>query len=213
LNLNSPDKYSNLRYSVERNIRNYWNQFLATVNLYWKDKPLKNTYYKNNGKCETEYNGLRLTEKEDFIPTDPIVTPDMYEDVIFSNVEFKDFIALQNKIRALRGFVRTINNNNRVLKLYLINISYENKSKQLTMSGQEKFEKAYLSLVVESGLITINEETVLRKLTYEIVEEQQVVLFDLERQRLYNPVYWDKVSVNGVVFKTIELLKNALDLL
>jgi hypothetical protein len=213
LNLNSPDKYSNLRYSVERNIRNYWNQFLATVNLYWKDKPLKNTYYKNNGKCETEYNGLRLTEKEDFIPNDPIVAPDMYEDVIFANVEFKDFIALQNKTRALRGFVRTIDNNNRVLKLYPINMSYENKSRQLTMSGQEKFEKAYLSLVVESGLITINEETVLRKLTYEIVEEQQVVLFDLERQRLYNPVYWDKVSVNGVVFETIELLKNALDLL
>ncbi len=30
LNLLSEKRYSNLRYSVQRNVRNYWNQFLAT---------------------------------------------------------------------------------------------------------------------------------------------------------------------------------------
>lgn len=213
LNLISPDKYSNLRYSVERNIRNYWNQFLASVNLYHKDKPLRNTFYKNNGQCETEYSGLRIKEKEDWIPNNPIVTPFMYEDVVFANVEFSEFITLQNQIRMRRGFIRTIDNNNRVLKLYPIKMSYENKSRQLTLTGQEKFQQTYLTINNEGGVITINNETMLKTLSYEIEEEYKVLIFDNERQRLYNGVWWNQVSVNGAVPETIEILKGWLDLL
>lgn len=212
-NLISPEKYSNLRYSVERNIRNYWNSYLATVNLYHKDRVLKNTFYKNNGKCETEYDGLRVTEKEDWIPTNPIVTPFMYENVIFANVDFSDFITLQNNIRVKRGFIRTIDNNKRVLKLYPIKMSYENKSRQLTISGQEKFESAYLTIVKENGIITVNGEIKLRNLIYEIQDGQEVVLFDLQRFRLYNGVIWNKVSVNNAIPETLEILKSWLDLL
>lgn len=216
LNLISPDKYSNLRYSVQRNIRNFYNNYLATVNLYWKDKVLKNTFYKNNGSCQTLYNGLQVTEKEDWIPTDPIVTPYMYEKVIFANVDFSKFIALQNQIRTRRGFIRTIDNNKRVLKLYPIKMSYENKTRQLTISGQEKFEPVYMTITKQGGIITVNGETKLRNVVYDPVvleRDNQVVLLDLERQRLYNGVYWDKVSVNGAIPETKEILKSWLDLL
>jgi len=213
-NLISPDKYSNLRYSVQRDIRNFWDAYLATVNMYWKDKFIKNTYYKNNGKCETEYNGLRVVEKEDFIPTtEPLVTPFMYESVVFANVDFSDFILLQNNIRSLRGFIRTIDNNKRVLKLFPIKMSYQNKSRQLTITGQEKFEKAYLTIEKQNGIITVNSETKLRKLIYTVDEGNKVVLYDLERFRLYNGIYWDKVSVNGAIAPTLEILKEWLDLL
>jgi hypothetical protein len=213
LNLISPDKYSNLRYSVERNIRNFYNNYLATVNLYWKDKVLKNTFYKNNGDCETEYNGLRVKEKEDWIPTDPIVTPYMYENVIFANVDFSKFISLQNQIRTRRGFIRAIDNNKRVLKLYPIKMSYENKTRQLTISGQEKFESVYMTIVKQNGIITVNNETKLRKLKYKIEDDYYIVLYDLENYKLYNRVVWDKISVNGAIPETIEILKNWLDLL
>lgn len=213
LNLISPDKYSNLRYSVQRNIRNYWNSFLATVNLYHEDEPLKNTYYKNNGKCETEYNGLHITEKEDWIPTDPIMTPIMYESVIFANVDFADYLLLQSQLRTRRGFIRTIDNNNRVLKLYPTKMSYSIKSRELNMSGNEKFERAYMTIVKQNGIITVNDETKLRKLIYKVEEGNKIVLFDLERQRLYNGVYWDKISINGAYAETLEILKEWLDLL
>jgi len=213
LNLISPERYSNLRYSVERNIRNYWNSFLATVNLYWKDKEIRNTYYKNNGTCSSSYDGLAIIEKENFIPTDPIVTPFMYEEVIFANVDFSDFIDLQTEIRTKRGFIRTIDNNRRVLKLYPIKMSYENASRQLTLSGQEKFEKAYLTISNEFGTILVNNETRLRKLRYEVEEGNKIVLFDLERQKLYNGIFWDKITVNGANAPTIEVLKSWLDLL
>lgn len=213
LNLENPEKYSNLRYSVERNIRNYWNRFLATVNIYHKDNKIKNTFYKNNGLCETDYSGLRIIEKEDWIPTDPLVTPYMYEGVVFANVDFEKVISIWNQLRVKKGFLRTIDNNSRVLKLYPIKMSYENKSRQLTISGQEKFEKAYLTIVKKNGFIIINNETRVRKLIYEVQDGNKIVLFDLERQRLYNGVYWDKVSVNGAIPETLEILKKWLDLL
>ena len=213
LNLVTPEKYSNLRYSVQRNIRNYWNQFLATVNIYHKDKLLKNTFYKNNALCETEYSGLRIIEKEDWKPDNPIVTPYMYEDVVFANVDFEKVISIWNQLRVKHGYIRTIDNNSRVLKLYPIKMSYENKNRQLTISGQEKFEKYHMTIVKRNGIITVNDETKLRKLVYDVEDGNKIVLFDLERQRLYNGVYWDKVYVNGAVPETLEILKKWLDLL
>ncbi len=216
LNLISPEKYSNLRYSVERNIRNYFNKFLATINIYRKKNPLSKTFYKNNEKCETEYLGLRVIEGEDFTPSDPIVTPRMYENVIIANMSFDDFITLQEKIRTLRGFIKTVDNNLIVKRIYPTKMSYENKSRQLTMSGQEKFEKSWLTIVKEGDLITINDETRLRKIFYDplvLDQTKKLVLFSVEKQRLYNGIYWDKVSINGETYDTIEILKSKLDLL
>ncbi len=214
LNLTTPERYSNLRYSVERNIRNYWNSFLATVNLYHKDKPLRNTFYKNNGKCETEYDGLRVIEKEDWIPDNPIFTGMIYENLIFANVDNADFVALQNALRTRRGFIRTIDNNNRVMRLYPDKMSYVNKSRELNISiAKEKFEKSHLTIVKENGIITINDETRLLNLTYTIESGNKVVLFDLKRQKLYNGVFWDKVTINGANAPTIHVLKEWLDLL
>jgi len=92
-------------------------------------------------------------------------------------------------------------------------MSYQNKSRQLTITGQEKFEKAYLTIEKQNGIITVNGETKLRKLIYTVDEGNKVILYDLERFRLYNGVYWDKVSVNGAIAPTLEILKEWLDLL
>jgi len=212
-NLINPDKYSNLRYSVQRLIRKYWDRFLATCNLSHADEELTNTYYKNNGKCETEYAGLRVIEKENFIPLDPILTRFMYEGVVFANVDMSDVKTLYDNVRMRRGFIRTIDHNKRVLKLYPMKMSYENKSRQLTISGQEKFQKAYLTIVKESGIITVNDETKLRKLNYRIENDYNIALYDLENFKLYNSIPWNKVSVNNYVAETLTELKSLLDLL
>ena len=85
-NLNAGDKYSNLRYSVARNIKNFWNSYLATCNLYWKNVTIKNTWYKNNGECTTSIGGVILKEKDDILPSNPIVTPFMYSNVTFKGI-------------------------------------------------------------------------------------------------------------------------------
>jgi len=114
----SPNRYSNLRYSIKRNILNYWNATLATANMYWKENPLRSTYYKNNGKCSTTYNGLTVVENEPFVPNDQIVSAHKYDNITFANVDFDDYITLRERIKKDRGYIRTINQKNRVIKVY-----------------------------------------------------------------------------------------------
>jgi hypothetical protein len=197
-NLNAGDKYSNLRYSVARNIKNFWNSYLATCNLYWKDVTIKNTWYKNNGECTTSIDGILLKEKDDIFPSNPIVTPFKYSDVVFKGVDFVDFINLQNAIRTQRGFIRFIDNNRRVVKLYPTEIEYSLLEKQLDIKGEEKFEPSSMTIVTDINYILINNETRINEINYEIKDEK-LFLFSVTRQLLYNGVYWFNVSVNGAI--------------
>ena len=205
-NLNAGDKYSNLRYSVARNIKNFWNSYLATCNLYWKDTTIKNTWYKNNGECTTSIGGVILKEKDDILPSNPIVTPFMYSNVTFKGIDFVDFINLQNAIRTQRGFIRFIDNNRRVVKLYPTEVEYSLLEKQLDIKGEEKFEPIFMTLVTDPNYILINNETRIDSIKHEFKGEK-IYVSDSTRQLLYNGVYWFNVSVNGAIPDT----KNKLD--
>jgi hypothetical protein len=210
--LNAGDNYSNLRYTVRRNVQNYWQSYLATCNIYWKEKAIKNTWYKNNGDCTTTYNGLTLIEKSDIVPQNPILTPFVYDQVVFANVELSDFKDLQDKIRSQRGFIRTIDNNGRVIKLYPIRMKYAINSKELEIKGEEKFESEYLKITTANDWITINDETTVYKLEYKF-EEEKVYLYDRNKQLLYNGCYWNNVSINGAFANNQNQLIEWLNLL
>jgi uncharacterized protein (TIGR02145 family) len=63
----------------------------------------------------------------------------MYNDVIFSNVDFSDFITLQSSIRTNRGYILTKDNSGNDLKLYPTVMKYDNLSKELNIKGEEKY--------------------------------------------------------------------------
>ena len=140
-NLIAGDLYSNLRYSIRRNIDKYWKKYLATCNLYQKTQGLSTTWYKNNKDFSSTYSGLTLTEREviDTYAINPILTPFLYNDVIFANVEFSDFITLQDNIRTNRGYILTKDNSGKDLKLYPTVMKYDNLSKELNIKGEEKY--------------------------------------------------------------------------
>jgi hypothetical protein len=211
-NLGSADSYSNRRYSIARNIYNYWKSYLATCNLYWKEKAIKNTWYKNNGDYTAKYNGIKLTEKANFIPDNPILSPMLYNDIVFANVEFSDFIVLQNKIRSERGFIRTIDNNQQVIKIYPVDMDYKLLEKELTIKGEEKFEPVSMTISTEFNYILVNNETRLLALEWEIIDEK-LYLFDENHYRLYNGIYWMEVAINGANANSVEQLKKWLNLL
>ena len=210
-NLNAPDNYSNRRYSIKRNIINFWNSYLATCNMYWKDKNLVNTWYKNNGDYTAKYNGIKLTEKADFIPTNPILTPVLYNDIIFKDVDFADFIILQNRIRSDRGFIRCIDNNQKVFRVYPVDMEYSLLQKELVIKAEERFEAVGMSISTEFDYVLINNETRVLTLQYEFKNEK-LFIYDENRFRLYNPIYWYEVSINGALPKDIEQLKEWLSL-
>jgi len=212
LNLNSGNNYSNLRRSVRRNINQYWNSYLATCNLYWKDKVIINTWYKNNPLCETTYLGDTVIEGSEINPTNPILTPVLYNDIVFANVDFEDFITLQNNIRSHRGFIRTIDNNKRVIKVYPVDLKYSLSDKKLSVKGEEKFEPSSMTISTEFDFILINNETRVYEVIAEI-KQNKLYIYDANRQLLYNPVYWMETSINGAFPSSIEELQEWLNLL
>lgn len=198
INLNAGTKCSNLRYTVGRNIRNFWWSYLSTVNLYWKTVSIKNNWYKNNGECTTVYDGITVKEKSDITPDNPIVTPMMYNKMVFSNVEFLDYVTLQNNLRTLRGFIRAIDNNDKVIKVYPTELMYSMLDRELVVKGEEKYEPITMTISTADALITINSETITDSVITEIIGEK-FYIYDLNRQLLYNGVYWNEVAINGAL--------------
>lgn len=211
-NLNSANSYSNRRYSIARNIYNYYQSYLSTCNLYWKSKPLKNTWYKNNGEYVSKYNGIKLKENADLLPINPILSPVVYNQIVFANVYFEDYITLQNKIRSERGFIRTIDNNNQVVKIYPIDMDYKLLEKELRIKAEEKFEPTRMTISTQFDYILINNETRVQSLIYDF-DFEKLYIYDENRYRLYNGVYWNEVSVNNIIPNSIEQLKTWLNLL
>lgn len=211
-NINGKDTYSNLRFSVRRNIKNYWNKYLASCNLYWKDKPIRNFWYKNNPDCATTYLGDTIIEGSEITPTNPILTPVMYEDIVFSDVDFEDFITLSNLIRSVRGYIRAIDNNYRVIKLYPVDVLYSLKDRTLSIKAEEKYEPTSMTIAKNPSYIEVNGEVRVNSINYRF-EGQKLVLLDDSNQRLYNPVYWMEVSINGAIPENKEILTEWLELL
>lgn len=211
-NLSVPDSYSNLRYSVKRNINNYWQSYLATCNLYHKLEPIRNTWYKNNGLCTTTYFDNTVTENATITPSNPILSPFLYNEIVFANVEFEDYMTLQSNIRSQRGFIRTIDNNQKVIKLYPVTMKYDNLSKELSIKGEEKFEDIFMTISTSESAILINNETRVKSLDWEIVDNK-LYLYDKRRERLYNGVYFNNVAVNGATTEDVAILTEWLNLL
>ena len=92
--------------------------------------------------------------------------------------------------------------NRRILQIYPKKLSYQNDTRSIIMDGNEKFIKAYLTITNEGGNIVVNDETIVTVLRWDLIDHK-VELFDTERARLYNGVYWYKVSINGLISTTL----------
>jgi hypothetical protein len=211
-NLKSPETFGNILYSIKRNVMNYYNSYLATCNMYHKEKAITNAFYKNNGEAIIVANGVTTTEKQDFVPSNPILSPYMYEAMVFANVEFIDSIELEKSLRSKRGYIRGIDKNGNPIKVYPTKMTYKNLEKELTIIAEEKYEPTLMTIETSSTFTTINKETKVYHLEWKITNNQLNV-FDSGMFRLYQPVDWFKVSVNGAIPSTIKILEDGLRLI
>lgn len=157
------DKFANMRYSIRRNIEKYWKKYISTCNLYSRTKPVNNTWYKNNKYFTATYdNGiddpLTLTESDPITTAfyTPTLSPIMYNDVVFANVEFSEYIQLQDDIRTTRGYIKTYDNNGLPILLYPISMKYENLTKQLTIKAEEKFTSTFTPTIETISITDIS---------------------------------------------------------
>jgi uncharacterized protein (TIGR02145 family) len=147
----SSQAFANLRYSIKRNINNHWLKYLATCNIYNRTLPITLSSYKNNKGFTSTYNNITLKEGDGietgFINTTPILSPFIYNDVVFANVEYSDYITLQNNVRNVRGYITTYDNNGLPILLYPMSMKYENLSKELTIKAEEKFNSSFVPTI------------------------------------------------------------------
>lgn len=210
--IKSPETFANLRYSIKRNIVNYYNDYLATCNLYHKDKAITTTSYYHNGKAIISNNGLTTTENQDVKPTKPILSPLMYNDMVFSNFYFDEFLLFQTKIRSKRGYFRTIGNDGNPIKAFVKDLKYDPLKKELTIIAKGKYEPILMTIVTQNKLITINNETTLHLIDVE-VKDDKLYVYDSNRQLLYKPVFYNMVSINGATTESLNIFNNWIALI
>jgi hypothetical protein len=211
-NVRSPETFANLMYSVKSNILKYYNSYLATCNLYNKEKAITTTSYLHNGEAIIVAYGETIKENQSIIPTNPILSPYMYENMVYCNVDIVDFINLQKELRSKRGYVRSIDKNGNPIKVYPTKMTYKNLEKELTIVAEEKYEPVVMTLETSAMFTTINGETKVSHLEPRI-ENNLLSVFDRGGYRLYSPVFWYNVSINGSLSETINILEDRLKLI
>ena len=91
-------------------------------------------------------------------------------------------------------------------------MEYSLLEKELKIKGEEKFEPISMTIETQADYILVNNETRILSLRWEILN-QKLYLYDQNRYRLYNGVYWNEVSINGAVPATLTELKEWLKLI
>jgi hypothetical protein len=211
-NINNPNNYANLKYTIKRNIRRFYSQYLATANTY-TNSAIKNTEYKNNGDLSLGYEGMQTVESDPYTPTDPILSP--YTHQITLVTDFNTYKALENSIKTDRGYIRTFDAKGLVIKIYPQEMTYVNSAEigELKIFGEEKNQPSLINIIYgNTGYLTINDEYRTTNIIYENVGEI-FYIFDALGRLLYDPVFWQKITVNDAVPTTKEELIQWLSLL
>lgn len=195
--LANTEDYANLKYSLKRNVVRFYNEYLATANLYAK-KAIKNTFYKNNPDAILSYNSLETVEGDSFTPTSPLLNP--YKHNITLITDFATYKTLENRIREDRGFIRIWDREGFFLKVFPQEMIFVNSAElgELTIIGEEKYETSLINISYsEIGYLIINDYYRTNKIIFE-KKDEKFYIFDEMGRLLFKPTYWHKITVNNI---------------
>ncbi|WP_406683323.1 hypothetical protein N1F78_11580 [Seonamhaeicola sp. MEBiC1930] len=199
------DNFANLKYTIKRNVVRFYNQYLSTCNQFSK-KAIKNTLYNNNGTLSLGYDGIQTIENEDFTPSEQILSPYMHDITIIT--DFNTFIGLQKQMKLQRGYIRSYDAKGHVIKIYPQEMTFQNTGNlgELNIIGEEKYNPSLINIIYSgSGYVVINNEYRLQKITYKI-DNENIHLMDQSGLLLYNPLSWNKITMNDVLATSKEEL-------
>ena len=217
LNLSSGDNYSNLRYSIKRNI-NHWESYLKTASKYKPNGIIQNTFFKNNGLLSTKYGTetIATIEGANINVTDlndAILSPMAYKTKVIA--EFETVKTLLDNLATQKGFIRVIDTNNRVLKIHPTKLDYEWTSNLLTIEGEQRNESDFVTIdTIGAELVNINEvgyDSIILKRNWFKIDGFFITLYDFNNIPLINPTRIEKVKVNGVSYTNAVNLADAIN--
>lgn len=216
-NLRNSDNFGNLRYSIKRNIK-HWFEVLATYGKFIPTKKIKNTYFKANGECITQFVGepLPIKENEDILISDIASKKILNQDVYKTSVAcgFEQAVQLLNDIQKVRGFIRVQNPSGAIIKGYVKEANYLWNNEELELELEVKNESDFLNVTFSGGLLRINEvgydEKTANVKNYNIFNDF-IQFFDNNSINLCNRTKFDKVAINGITYENIDNLINAIE--
>lgn len=223
-NIQTGDNFSNLQYSIGRNLE-HWYSYLKTASKFTPTKSIKNTFFKSNGNAKTQFRGGRvIQENADILVSqldNAILLPYVYNTKVVA--DYSDVLSVLEQMETINtdnsigGFIRVMDNEFRVAKLYPTKLSYRWATGELDIIGEVKQESEYLEVAsLASGLIVIDEVGYERNIIFPLslqTENDYIQILDRKGIALHNKIKFDKVRVNSIIFSNIvELSDNLLTL-
>jgi hypothetical protein len=218
-NIQSGDNFSNLLYTIKRNMQ-YFYPYFKTACKFTPNGRIKNTYFKSNGEATTQYlDGETYKENETILVSElgnSILSPYKYSTTLvadFDNV-LNTLIEMQEiSTNSIGGFIRMMDNNFRVMKVYPTKLDYTWATNELKTEGEELQESEFLEVNKIGNLIYINEVGYEQDILYPITirtEGDYVQIMDKRGIGLHNKINFNKVRVNSNIFSNIVELSEAL---
>lgn len=211
-NLLNSDNFGNLRYSIKRNILNNYSEYLATSLLFTSSKEILKTEFKANGEATTRFvDEIEETREDENFTVDlskKILTQNLIETTVYC--DFSTAKNLLDDIQNKKGFIRVIDNNERVLKGYVKEFDRNDKFNELNLLLEEKFESDFLVITYDGTNFTINGTVYETERRYNIYNDK-IQFFDKNNLILCNRTLFNKVQYNGVVYSSIDELVTALE--
>ena len=215
-NLLNGDNFSNLRYSIRRNLIE-WESYISTCAEYISENP-KNTEFTNNGELVTQFEGGETyTENGDIdLQTikEGLVTPRLYDtDVVAEYDDVLDLITKYQQLATIGGFIRVSGNNGDIKKLYPQKLTYTWATKVLNIVGEERNESDDVVINIDNGVIIINNVSYdidfSDSSVYEIVGDY-LAIYDNNQIKIINFTRYNEYIVQGETFDNIYDLAQSL---
>ena len=221
-NIQTGQNFSNLRYSIKRNLK-YWFPYLKTASKFKPSGKIKNTYFKSNGLAKTKFTGetTNTIEGADILVSDlgeAILSTYLYNTKLIAGFdevkETLDKMQQVNENNSIGGFIRIMDNNFRVVKVYPTKLDYSFPTAELDLIGEELQESEFLTIeTIGTSLIKINEvgydSTIIKPIQLR-TNGDYIQVLDNRGVGLHNEIKFDKVSVNSNIFSNIVELSEAL---
>jgi hypothetical protein len=221
-NLLNPENFSNLRYSIKRNLK-HWSSYIATSGKFIPSKEFKKNYFKANGEAKTQFTGEAepITENANIpfvdIAEDKIINQNLINTTVVASFEkvktLIDNLQAINPDGSIGGFVRIQKQNGSIAKGYIKKLDHLWKYNELTLTLEEKNESDFLDIVYNGIILAINEvgydiKTVTQR-RFNVFNEK-IQFFDENNINLSNRTIYSNVRFNGVVYNSVEELVIAI---
>jgi hypothetical protein len=211
--LNNPDKYPNLYYTLKRTYLK-WGSYFKTATPKVSGKILKKLKFWNNPTLKTQIGtNPIISELEDIIVDDldgQVITDTIFDFEIHAS--FSEVLNLLNTIKNVRGFIRGLHIDGRIIKGYIQELDYTWKSGSLKLKLEEKYEPETIILNYSNGILSVNDAiyNLNGNVNWWKITGDYFECFDADNKPICNIRYYSDVSLNGVIYTNVDYLANAL---